>query len=403
MNALNRSARWLVALLALGGATVGCEDLLPEPFEYGSVEVETVRRNGEPVPGVRLTLFTGTRHLGYGVTDERGRYRFEFVPMGNLGVQAAPPPEFRPVDLATGYTQSLPMGEGDEASVQFTYLRFGEGSVLARARTEAGEPAPGIRVQIYTAEGVVEEAVTNASGEYRFTGLPLGVYGVFAFPSRRYQLAEGGEIAAAEGLLIDAGHEEQVLFRFRTCQGRIRVEALDTDGRPVTGLRLRLYTSAGELGTGVTGADGVHTFEALACDDYAVLAEERPGLRLRDGRSPWWFPGLLVEAGAERTVTLTFTPCTGRITVRAGTPQGDAVPGARVVLYSPAGFVDEGRTDAAGRHVFSAVGCGSGYGVMIEPPSGYTATAGRGGSYVDGLEVREASEREIGFTLRPAG
>jgi hypothetical protein len=400
---MSRFITRLLPLLALATLLTACDELLPPAYRYGTVEVEAVRRNGEPVPGVRLTLFTGTRHLGYGVTDERGRYRFEFVPEGQLGVQAAPPEDYRPVDLASGFVRTISMAQGGEQQVSFSYLRFGPGSVLARVETPTGQPVPGIRVQVYSNDGVQGEAVTNAQGEHRFTGLPLGVYGVFAFPTARYLHPEGRPLAVVEGLLIDEGHEERARILLTPCEGRVRVEARDTEGRPIAALRLRLYTAEGEAAQGQTDAQGVHVFEGLGCGDYAVLAEERVGLRLADGRTPWWFPGLIVQNGAQRDLTLTFAACSGRIEARVQTAAGAPVAGARLILYSPAGFVAEGRSDALGRHLFSAVGCGAGYGVAVEPPAGYGVAEGRGSSFFDGIAVTENSLRELVFTLRVEG
>src|SRR5690554_5294810 len=76
-----------VALLS-----VACDELVTD-FEYSSVTVEAIRRNGEPVEGLEFLLYTGVRAMEYGTTDASGRYTFEFVPFGNYGVSTLLPPE----------------------------------------------------------------------------------------------------------------------------------------------------------------------------------------------------------------------------------------------------------------------------------------------------------------------
>lgn len=290
-------------LLLAAGALVACEDLISEPFDYGKVEVTATRRSGVPVSGVRLTLYTGTRHLGYGTTDDNGRFSFQFVPTGRIGVLADPPVEFRPLDLDRGYSRVQNISEGESASAEFTYLKFGKGSVAVRAVDQSGDAVAGLPLQLYQPTGVVAEAVTGADGTFLFGDVPFGIYGVFAFPAEPYSFADGSFPGIADDLLIDEGHREDVQFTLERCSGRIRAVAVDQEGRSVEGAALLLYTWQGVVAEGSTDAQGTHRFTAIDCGDYGILITPPPGYSVDEGRGANYFDGLQVEEGEDVLVT----------------------------------------------------------------------------------------------------
>ena len=76
--------------LALVSASLGCDSVFTEPFAYGAVDVTVTLPDDRGVPGLDLTLYSGSRHHAYAVTDSTGAARFEFVPEGPLGVSIAP-------------------------------------------------------------------------------------------------------------------------------------------------------------------------------------------------------------------------------------------------------------------------------------------------------------------------
>jgi hypothetical protein len=116
---LRRLARLGSASLTLLAA---CSDILPPRFDYGTVEVKANTMADAPIEGVNLTLYTGTRVLAAGITDEDGNFRFELVPMGRLGVVGyagvgyASPEDGAPFVVSTWY-----MDEGEIAEVALTF------------------------------------------------------------------------------------------------------------------------------------------------------------------------------------------------------------------------------------------------------------------------------------------
>jgi hypothetical protein len=167
----------------------------------------------------------------------------------------------------------------------------------------------------------------------------------------------------------------------------------------VTALGLQLYTSQGVVAEGRTDEAGVHEFAAVACGDYGIFIERGLGLRFVGGGPIWLVDGLLLGMDELREVQLTFERCEGRFRARVVDSAGAAVEGARVTLYAPQGIIGEGRTGATGVYDFGAVPCHTEYGVMVEPPAGYTVEEGRGSSYFDGIGLAEGEEGEVTFTV----
>jgi hypothetical protein len=390
--------RTVVLCLAVAAAT-GCDDLLTPAFDYGEIEVVAARRSGDGVPGVRLTLYTGTRHLGYGITEADGRFVFDFVPQGQIAVLADPPEGYRPVNLASGFIEAAVLPEGAEATFNFTYLKEGTGSVAVRVVEDSGKPIAGLRLQLNTGEGAVAQAVTGPTGEFVFDNLPLNHYSVFAFPMGALSFPDGSPLGIVDDLLIDEGHRELVEFTLSRCTGDLRVRVIDTGGAPISGLLLRLYTWEGTVGQGRTNDDGVYERLIMDCGNYGLDVERRPGI-VPAGTAGWTQDGILVEEGELRSVQMVFARCEARFGAQVFDESGAPVAAARIVLYTSAGFVDDGLTDSGGRADFSAVPCHDEYGVAVEPPDGYSVREGRGQSYFDGISLREGDTHFVTFTVR---
>jgi len=387
---------WAGLALLLGG----CSGLIPDSYEYGTIEVVAARRNGEPVEGVALTLYTGTRHLGYGVTDEQGRFEFRYVPEGRLGVHADPPPSHRPVDLDAGYLIEDNFGEGDHWELSFTYLEFGEGAIEVAVEEPDGSVIPGVRLQLFGPQGVLAEGVTDENGQYSFLDLQLGEYGVFAFPRPAFSLPDGGPMGIAEGLLVDESHVEQVRFTMDACRGAIRVHARDTLGSPVVGLGLEVFRPEGVVTEARTGADGAVTFERLLCGSYGVFIDRANGLTPAGAAgSEWFVDGLSVTEEDVTIVELSYVRCVGEVRARAVDTDGLAVIGAEFILYDSSGGVWKGFSGADGGFVFLNVPCHDNYGIIVVPPVAYTVGEGRGVEFFDGLNVPEGTGPSVTFTL----
>lgn len=378
----------------------GCSDVLTEPFDYGTVETTVERRSGDGVAGAELTLFTGTRHLGFATTDARGRAVFDFVPFGPLGVAVAIPDGFRPLDLTTDRHRiaTFRMEEGEEEAVSFTLLKEGPGAVEVRVADTDDEAAAGVGLELFSPDTVEAEGRTGDDGLHTFEDVPIGAYGVRVRLDRRFVRSETGT-PYRDGLIVDEGWVERVAFTLERCEGAVRARAAEPDGTPVPGVPLVLFEPEGVVEEASTGDDGTHTFAELPCGDYGVRVGPVEGYRLVSPPEPF-VDGLVVTHEAERTAAFTFEACRGTIAARVVDEAGEPVEGAGLELFSPAGVLERVETGADGAHDFEALPCGRDYGVRVFPPEGYAVEPGRGSRFFDGIHLLEnGAEERVTFTL----
>jgi hypothetical protein len=376
-------------LLAVASLLSGCSDLFPSSYEYATVEVQANRWNGDPVPGVNLVLYTGERHMGYGVTDEEGRHVFHFVPQGEFGVGAVASDGFELMPANRPFITEIWIERGDAESVAFTLLKEGTGSIQVLARDESGEPVGGVTVSLYTHRGPLLEGETDADGSYTFEEVGHGSYGVAMEPLFGYRIPD----RFFDGIVLEGGSRELIPLRLERCEGRIRVQVRDASDRPVDGVTTVLYTFRGTVDQGETDAAGVHEFRNVKCGiEYGVRLELVAVEMLGD--APPYVDGIDPNRESEEVVTFRVRPCRGQLTAvvvdRAGVP----VPDAGVTLYTFRETVAEGRTDQQGRFVFAEVPCAE-YGVRVAPPAGFSVEPGRGTAYVDGIDIEGGTEESV--------
>jgi hypothetical protein len=370
----------------------GCSDLLPEPYEYAAVEVQATRRNGEPVPGVKLILYTYNRHLAYGTTGPDGRFTFDLVPFGDYGVGAVPPDGY---EVLAGKTDviGIEINKGTRETVPFTLLKHGDGTIHVRAEEPSGKPVSGVRLTLYSHLGPIAEGVADSEGRYSFRSVPFGQYGVQADPLPGYTLVT----RYVDGIDIEDGSEETVTLTLERCEGRIRVLTTDQAGSPIGGVPLVLYTSQGLVAEGKTDDRGVHDFVRVACGVQYGVRVDAPGLVV-EGGGRTFVDGIEVSHGDERTVSFQLERCYGSLSVEVADRAGSPVPDAGLTLYSVRGLVAENKTDAQGRFAFAEVPCGQ-YGVRVTPPAGYVAQSGSGTSYVDGIDIGNGVQKTARLVL----
>lgn len=368
-----------LALVLLGG----CSDLLREPYEYGEVVVSVTRRDGEPIAGTELILYTGRRPMEYGETGPDGRVVFDFVPIGQYGVEIRPPDGFELPAGARTNVDAIQVDEGARETLDFTLLKVGPGDIHVRVLDDAGDPLSDLQLWLYTSEGPVAEGRTDASGEHAFLDVPFGDYGVRVDP----RLGLLPVRAHADGIVIEEGVDERITLELERCMADVRV-ATRAGGTGVPESEVFLYTYQGVQAQGVTDEAGVHTFEDVGCGpSYGVRVTPPAGYVL--GSGPGYVDAIEITNGETVAVEFELWVCTGTAVAEVFDDTDAAVEGAAVALYDTRQVVARGETDASGRVRFPEVGCGE-YGFKIEAlPDGYSATGGRGSSFIDGLRVEE--------------
>jgi hypothetical protein len=180
----------------------GCAELGITPFRYGTVEVTAMVNDTVPVPGVRLTLYTGTRHLAYGETDETGRYVFDLVPAGVMGVAGYPGSEDPPVSPAfLAVTFNMREGAVEQVSLQFETCT---GTIRVRVVDEESEPVEGAGLIVYNGAGVIAERQTPADGSWIFEGLRCRTdLAVRVDPPTGFVVEEGAGTRYFDGITLE--------------------------------------------------------------------------------------------------------------------------------------------------------------------------------------------------------
>lgn len=189
----------------------GCSLLLTDAFEYGTVEVTAQTDSGEPIPGVGMLLYSGTRHLATGDTDESGRFVFTFVPEGDLGVHSTWPADVQEPDPSY---QTFRMREGESHSVIFTIeVCVGTGSIFVRTVDEDGAPVGDVHLNLYDPHEILEDVRTDAGGTYDFFDVPCGgPYGVQLAPPGGYEVDPGPGGRYIDALFIEDGTVHELVF-----------------------------------------------------------------------------------------------------------------------------------------------------------------------------------------------
>jgi hypothetical protein len=260
--------------------------------------------NGQPLHRVRITLNGLADNPPSGVTDTRGEFEITGVPAGTYTLTAAragylsqsygqrrPREAPRPIVIAAGQTID---------KIEIAMVR---GGVLAgRILDDAGEPAPGVRVEaleprvirgrrVFVAARI---ATTNDAGEYRVSGLDPGFYQVRATSREIWESDDGkntfvfaptffpGVVGSeqVQSLTLAPGQEIGGLdFSFVAARAaRVTGVVQDAAGTPIPNVIVNLsdigrtiggaIMSSGQGATTRTDARGAFDIQKLPAGDY---------------------------------------------------------------------------------------------------------------------------------------
>lgn len=137
----SRVAAWSCAILL-----AGCDAWLTTPSLYNTVDVVVAQRDGTPIPGTNLILYTGDRPMGYAVTGLDGRFTFKRVPQGLYGVLATPPSGYDVLD--TFVHDGLLVANDTLLTVHFTFLKIGAGVAVIRPVLYQGACGPWSSIKV---------------------------------------------------------------------------------------------------------------------------------------------------------------------------------------------------------------------------------------------------------------
>jgi hypothetical protein len=303
----HRAARFKAALFSLV-LLAACDRWLTKPPLYNTLQVIATRRNGDPIPGVALALYTGQRPMGYGSTGSDGRLTFPNVPQGLYGLLATPPAGYDVIENLVGGPSSLVVDNlhvaADTVSpVRFSFLKRGPGTVTVRVVQPDGSPIPGAVVTAYGTTKIDGNATSDANGRAVFSQVAFGVHGVVVTRPLLYRLPGDSLYSIHDGIIVEDGSQDSVVFRLQKCTGTVQALVLDNTGVPVPGTTAVFYTAAEQLAISATGADGRVTFAQAPCTEVGVLITPAPGYSVQEGRGFRFIDGLKVTNGATLNVT----------------------------------------------------------------------------------------------------
>ncbi len=203
----------LVSLLLLPA----CAEMVTDIFEYGSVEVEVVQQNGDPVPGAKLILYNSLQFMAQGVTDETGRHLFEFVPPNGYGIRLLPGAGYIFEEgRGTSFVDGLSIGEGEAHTHSFTVLGCSS-ELQVRVEDEAGTPVPGAGLELYSTHEILATGASGADGLFTFSAATCGIeYGVRVLPPQGYTVVEGRGSSFIDGIRLETEENYQITFRLQT-------------------------------------------------------------------------------------------------------------------------------------------------------------------------------------------
>jgi hypothetical protein len=273
----------------------------------GAISVRLTGPDGTPVPGIAMTLYRPTGPEREAVSDAQGSALFDAVPFGSWGIALYPPRGFLDWDEPTPFRDGIAIEEGSSESVAFALERC-QGTVEARVSDRAGAPVEGHPVQLYDADGVLDDGVTGADGIHSFGPLSCWDVGLRLGRLVPWTHEEGRGRSFHDGIRVTRGSLQTFDFEVVRCTGTIRVRVQDAGGQPVPGAGLSFFTSERAVAQGVTDGTGAFAISDAGCGvEYGVSIQPPPGFSVQEGRGFSFFDGIVVREGGEALVTFRLT------------------------------------------------------------------------------------------------
>ncbi|MFP5245353.1 MAG: hypothetical protein ACLGH0_01575, partial [Thermoanaerobaculia bacterium] len=221
-----------------------------------------------PVPGAEVVLTTERGPQMFEVTDELGRFMYEFVARdidsainGSYNLRAIAGGRETKVEGAVRLI-------GEVHTVNLVYL--GRGRAFGRVTYDDGEPIPNRSVTIgSTLFGQFRSDMTDEDGRYEVGDLPVG-------PITFSVADEDGRITYAAGAIRTAGEvvEQDLVIQRRAFPGigtvRVRVRRSDT-GELVPGAHVGVYTQGYALVDAYTDEEGFAEFKEIPAGLISII------------------------------------------------------------------------------------------------------------------------------------
>lgn len=305
---ISRSLR-LASLVALMVLSASCDQWMTRPMRYEALSLTAKRRNGTPVPGVKVILYTGARAMGYETTDAKGTAAFPQVPFGSYGLYAY---EFPAGYFVTGgygnqYYDGIAVNGSPVDRFDFTIYKEGAGSILVRTVDASGAAIPNVSVRAFDQAGNTRATLSDSTGQVLLT-MGTGTWNVNAENPGAFLNASLPKLVSKNAILVDEGYADTARLVLTPCAGSYRVRVLDIFGAPVPNFPVMLYMATGAVAIKPTGSDGTYTWTNQICGNYGLMLQSLPGYLYPVGQGKSYFDGLTIQPSSTvPQVTFTVT------------------------------------------------------------------------------------------------
>lgn len=306
---LRRAQMGKLAMAALALFAIGCSGLVTDTPITGDIAVQVSGRQGQPIEGVELLVYSGARHYGYARTDASGRALFRELPRADYGIFAALKDPIRGLNWITPGADPgngrvpIRIEGGDREDVSLTLLRFGPGTAEVLVEDDEGARIPGVPVTFFSANGIIGSVVTNDTGAVRATDIPFGAFGI-SVPVPSAIGGTGAPDVWIAGLFMDGGHVERRTMVLPRCRGTIAVTVRDDANATVPNYPVRAFTATQLLDPVATDASGAAMIAGLRCGEYGVALRAEPGFAIDDVEGQAYVSGIVLTRDATQSVLL---------------------------------------------------------------------------------------------------
>lgn len=241
----------------------------------------TVTDGTNPLPGATVKLFDSQgvpyRHV---LTDAAGAYSFDNVPTGTYSVAA----------VLAGYIMSpsagLTLTSGDSLQIPLicapdTTLSLGAiAGIVTTAGLAGVSPVAKATITLRDLSGAAVASTASADdGEFVFYDVADGVYSLLA-TADDYLVTAPIAVTIAKGSIANVA--VTMVVDSRTYNGTVSGVIRNSDGAPVSGCFVGLYTVTGEgsarietlIATTKTNAEGKYLFGGVTVGQYIVKAKQ---------------------------------------------------------------------------------------------------------------------------------
>jgi uncharacterized surface anchored protein len=350
---------------------------LASPFVNTKIrgDIEVIKldeETGALLQGAEFALKQAGNVKHSGITDVSGKVIFTGIEYGQYDLIEISPPEGYNTNNNT-YTVVVDETSPSHQTVNIENQII-KGSVKAIKNDDKGQPLEGAKFGIYdTASNLVEEKVSNTSGEIIFTGLPYGDYTLKEIEAPTSYFASSREESVQ---IVNHGETVELASPFvnTKIRGDIEVTKLDEEtGALLQGAEFALKQAGNVKHSGITDVSGKVIFTGIEYGQYE-LVEISPPEGYNSGDTTY---NVIVDENTAGIQNFTFENkiIRGNIVLVKHDENGNPLAGATFALYDLLNNkISEVQSDADGRALFDNVPYGDYLIKEILAPISYSAS-----------------------------